>query len=383
MSGFFRVSLTITEEANVKANQSVLNRILFWFFVTAIGICATMTSARACTRAIYLGSDNTVITGRTMDWSEDMHTNLWIFPRGEKRSGVAGPNSITWTSKYGSVISSTYEIASTDGMNEKGLVANALYLAESDYGTPGNKPTLSLSIWTQYVLDNFATVNEAVEQLRGEPFRVVTSKMPNGMIGLGHLAISDPTGDSAIFEYIKGQLVIHHGRQYQVLTNSPTYDEQLALNAYWETIGGMTSLPGTISAADRFVRASFFIKTIPKQMDKAYANMIPGQSYINQAVAGTMSVMRTVSTPLGISVPNKPNVASTLWRTVSDQKNKVYYFDSATSPNTFWVDLNQIDFSAGTPVKRLALDGAKSYAGNAGDSFRTTAKPFEFMKVDL
>lgn len=46
-----------------------------------------------------------------------------------------------------------------------------------------------------------------------------------------HLALEDSTGDSAILEYINGKLVIHHGRQYQVMTNDPPYDQQLALLA--------------------------------------------------------------------------------------------------------------------------------------------------------
>ena len=37
--------------------------------------------------------------------------------------------------------------------------------------------------------------------------------------------------------------------------------------------------------------------------------------------------MRAVSVPLGITTPNEPNISSTLWRTVSDQKNLVYYFE--------------------------------------------------------
>ncbi len=50
-------------------------------------------------------------------------------------------------------------------MNEKGLVANLLYLAESRLPQAGatGKPNLSLSTWLQYVLDNFATVAEAVD----------------------------------------------------------------------------------------------------------------------------------------------------------------------------------------------------------------------------
>ena len=41
------------------------------------------------------------------------------------------------------------------------------------------------------------------------------------------------------------------------MTNSPVYEQQIALNAYWDLIGGNNMLPGTINAADRFVRLSY------------------------------------------------------------------------------------------------------------------------------
>ena len=109
-------------------------------------------------------------------------------------------------------------------MNVKGLVANVLYLVESDYGKPdGDKPTLSITAWGQYVLDNYATVEEAVEELRQEPFVIIAPILPNKQPAQGHMAVSDPTGDSAIFEYLKGKLVIHHNRKYQIMTNSPAF----------------------------------------------------------------------------------------------------------------------------------------------------------------
>ena len=62
-------------------------------------------------------------------------------------------------------------------MNEKGLVANVLYLVESDYGTPlTGKKALSLSAWGQYVLDSFATVDEAVEAMKKSPFYIVAAE---------------------------------------------------------------------------------------------------------------------------------------------------------------------------------------------------------------
>lgn len=104
-----------------------------------LGGLVAISSASACTRALYNGADNTVITGRSMDWSEDMGSDIWVLPRGIERNGEAGPDSPRWEAKYGSVVTSVYGIASADGMNEKGLVMNLLYLAESDYGNDSEK----------------------------------------------------------------------------------------------------------------------------------------------------------------------------------------------------------------------------------------------------
>ena len=345
------------------------------------GAAVLPPAAAACTRALYTGSDNMVITGRSMDWMQDMQTDLWAFPRGMARNGAAGPDSPKWVSKYGSVIASGYNIASADGMNEKGLVANLLYLAESDYGSLDGKPPMSIGLWAQFVLDNYATVAEAVDGLQAQPFRIIAPKLPNGSAAQLHLSVSDPSGDSAIFEYIDGDLVVHQGKQYVVMTNSPTYDQQLALNSYWKKIGGLKFLPGTNSAPDRFARASFLIGAVPGKADPNFISAVPEGTYANQAVAEVTSVIRAVSVPLGITTPGEPNIASTLWRTISDQKNKVYFFDSATSPNTFWVPLADLDLSKGAPAKKLAMAGGKYYAGNAAEHFEE-AEPFQFMQAD-
>lgn len=334
-------------------------------------LAACVMSAWACTRVVFLGAGGEVVTARSMDWKSDVLTNLWVLPRGMKRSGEAGPKSVQWTSKYGSVIATGYDICTTDGMNEKGLVANLLWLAESEYPQPNAaKPAMAISIWAQYVLDNFATVAEAVDALQGEPFEVVTANVPGEeRLATLHLAISDATGDSAIFEWIGGREVIHHGRQYQVMTNSPIFEQQLALDSYWKSIGGTVMLPGTNRSADRFARASFYINAIPK--DEAP----------DVTVAGVFSVIRNVSVPYGITTPGEPNISSTRWRTVSDQKRKIYYFESARTPNVFWVDLKKIDFSAETgKVMKLDLgrDQTNVYAGDALGSFRQT-KPFVFV----
>lgn len=118
-------------------------------------------------------SDNgtAVVVARNMDWFEDMKTNLWLFPRGMNREGLARKSSLSWTSKYGMVIASAYDLASTDGMNEKSLACHMLWLAESDYGKRDeNIPGLSVSLWLQFFLDNFANVKEAVTYVENDPF---------------------------------------------------------------------------------------------------------------------------------------------------------------------------------------------------------------------
>jgi len=335
--------------------------------IVVAGIAAV--PAAACTRCMRAFADGTVIVGRSMDWVEDPGSEIWCFPRGMKRRGNAGPQSLAWTSSYGSVAVSFYGAASVDGMNEKGLVANTLYLAESDYGkSVAGRPNLSIGGWAQYVLDSFATVAETVAALEKEPFTIVAPVLPNGEPGVGHLAISDPSGDTAIFEYIGGKLKVHHGRDYTVMTNSPPFDEQLALNAYWQRIGGDVMLPGTIRADDRFVRASYYINALPKDMTG------------ERAVAAVFSVIRNASAPLGLATPGRPNVASTIWRTVHDQKTRTLFFDSSTSPTVLWVPLERLDFQAGAAVKRLPLRGGETYSGDATGAMRA-AEPYEFLEA--
>lgn len=128
-------------------------------------------------------------------------------------------------------------------MNEKGLVASLLFLPESVYHRPGdNRPIMGISIWTQYVLDNFATVREAVDELKKNPSALMHQTCPTGTSTL-HLAITDETGNTAVLEYIDGNLEIHEGKQYQVMTNSPKYELQLAINDYWKEVGGLNMLP--------------------------------------------------------------------------------------------------------------------------------------------
>lgn len=329
-----------------------------------------------CTRVVWPDANGAVIVGRNMDFRRDLMTNLWKMPRGVKRDdGVNG--DLTWTSKYGSVIAASFDIISVDGINEKGLAGHVLWLAESDYGKPAEGRTkLSQAVWMQYFLDNFATVAEAVEWIEKTDVQVVQLSDPTGGDPPTiHLALDDATGDSCIIEYTDGEPKVYHSREYQVMTNSPTFDRQLELVKEIEGLGGDKPLPGSTAATDRFARASYYVKHLNRPKTQL------------EALAAMFSVIRNAAQPYRESDdPSKPDASQTIWQTVSDLTNKRYVFESTTRPNIVWVDLADLDFSEGSGQLKLDLVGQLSLegglAGNVGGKFEDKG-PMTFLSLKL
>jgi choloylglycine hydrolase len=102
-----------------------------------------------------------------MDLYRSDEAKMVVYPRGLERVSKTGDSkSFTWKSKLGSVAVTSFGTATSDGMNEKGLVANLLYLGDTKYEQRDSRPGLSNLLWAQYLLDNFASVKEAVEGLK-------------------------------------------------------------------------------------------------------------------------------------------------------------------------------------------------------------------------
>lgn len=297
-----------------------------------------------CTRVVWPDANGSVIVGRNMDFHKDLMTNLWTQPQGITRDdGVQG--KLAWTSKYGSVVATAFDMISVDGLNEAGLAGHVLWLAESDYGTPDDsRPQLSQAIWMQYFLDNYSTVAEAVEWVKTSDVQVVQMMDPTGGTPPAiHLALNDATGDSCIIEYSDGRPKVYHSREYRVMTNSPTYDQQLELVKTISGLGGDQPIPGSTLASDRFARAAYYVS----RLDQPQTQL--------QAVAAMFSVIRNVAQPFRIPDPGKPDASQTLWQTVSDLTNRRYVFESTTRPNIVWVDLSDLDLAEGAPQLKLNL----------------------------
>ena len=123
---------------------------------------------------------------------------------------------------------------------------------------------------------------------------------------------------------------------------------------------------GTNRAADRFARASFHINAAEQTDDPRLA------------AASVFSVIRNVGVPRGITTPDQPTMSSTRWRTVSDQKDLVYYCEGIESPSLVWVNLNQLDFAKGSGVRKLQLAGNLDLASDQTRGFEP-AEPFTFL----
>lgn len=105
-----------------------------------------------------------------------------------------------------------------DGMNEKGLAIASLAVPEAEAPYYSDKVTLNTTTAIRLVLDNAATVEEAVDLLR--QYNIYFS---NGIAC--HYLIADASGHSAIVEYINQELcIVETDEEYQIASNFIAYD---------------------------------------------------------------------------------------------------------------------------------------------------------------
>lgn len=306
----------------------------------------TVSTAYPCSRVLWAPSDGHVFVGRTNDWTEKVDSAFRLFPRGIERVGAVAENPHRWTSKYGSVALTGYDMGTHEGVNEKGLSVHVLYLAEvSDFGKRDPKREgIGIMQWAQYYLDNYATVAEAVAAHATLEFQIEPLVLPNGAPTALHVSLEDRTGDSAVIEYIDGKAQINHDRRYTVMTNEPAYQKQIENLKQYRTFGGDKPLPGERKSMDRFVRAAVYVNALPEPRDPG-----EGAAYI-------FSVMRNVSVPFGLGDPDRPNISPTYFRTVIDLTSGRYYFESTLAPNVVWIETAELDYRSGQSEQALEVE---------------------------
>jgi len=322
------------------------------------GSLALAPMADACTRILWNTNKLAVFVGRTMDFPVSTEPLITVLPRGMARDGgmfagqqIDAVNPARWTSKYGSIITSVYGAGTADGFNEKGVGMHLLYFIPADFGArDATKGGLQAALWGQFVLDNAASVEEALTLLDGVQPLMVDH---DGIKATAHLAIEDATGDSAIIEYIPGgKKTVYHNRDYRIMTNDPSYDQQLANRASYnfDNATRQTPIPGNTDAKDRFIRADYYRQWLPEPKDT------------REAIAATLAIARNVSVPFG--APNRApgSLYNTEYRTAMDLTNRTYFFEFTTAPNVIWTGLEKFDLKEGSPVmvldpNNIALSG--------------------------
>ena len=298
--------------------------------------------AEACSD-VFVNQGSEKVSGRNIDWPIGNALQMSLNPRGMFQSAVPllpGDQPLSWVSKYGNITLGLYFIGSyihLDGMNEHGLSVGMLMMLDAVYPPPDSRPYLNDDRWPQYYLDNCRTVAEAVA--------IAPTMRVFCLVG-GHLALHDAAGESAVMEYVDGELKIYRPPEYNgVLTNDPNYEEQLANLANYEGFGGDLPLPGGVDPESRFVRASWYLQTLP----------VPES--LEETIGSTLAIMQNVAKPLF-----DREQSCTLSTSIRDHTAKRYYWRSFCRPNLRCVDLDAVDFSPGNPVRVLDL-----YADLVGD----------------
>lgn len=332
----------------------------------------------ACTDVVLKALDNTVMVGRTMEFGPDLHSSIYVSPRGTEVTNTTpkGKQAMSWQSKYGYVFVDYFgEKKPVDGMNEKGLSLGALYLPDyTEYNPmPDSKEGLSHAMsyinFMSWVLGQFDSVNELKKALPGmtvyaNPLAVLGQK--NVVFPL-HVIVTDRTGESIVVEWVKGKTHVYDNK-IGVLTNSPTFDwhknnlkNYLNLTPYapnpvikdginYSVNGqgeGMFGLPGDYSPPSRFTKMAILLNTIEPPKTKTDALVL------------SQHILKNVFIPKGVVRGKKGDVNdkmdSTQWTVHKDLTNTVFYFSSYDFPMVQSIDLKKIDFSKGKKLKAIAM----------------------------
>lgn len=338
----------------------------------------------ACTSFVLRALDGAAVYGRTMEWGTfDLHSRLVIVPRnhGFTAHTPDGKSGFSWKGKYGAVaIDALERDILTDGMNEKGLVVGVLYLpgfAEYEpYDPQKADRSMGSSDFASYLLTQFANVDEVRAGIK--TVRVVPIPEPalGGIAPPLHWIVTDPSGKTIVIEYLKGQLHVFDD-PLRVLTNAPSFDWHMTNlrnyinlsvvglpgkkieNLDFKPLGGgsgMIGLPGDFTPPSRFVRVVAWTQTARRTLNGP------------EAVYEVLRILDNFDVPLGGSEgPDVQNSklagmrSSTIWTSVGDTKNLVYYYHTQHNRRLRMVDLKKVDFSPHTGgLLHFPLDKIKS-----------------------
>lgn len=233
-----------------------------------LGLSLPQPEPRNCS-TFMLKADSSLLVGHNLDESPDLHVPglVCVNKRNTYREGItwyeliADPfdyqkaltpfaekpsPKLSWRSKFGSITFNSEGLDFPDGgINEAGLAVFEMSLGSTQHKYDSLHPTLFMSLWIQYQLDNCATVDEVIRNAHDI----------NQQGWAWHYFVTDRDGNCAIIEYLEGEVVVHTGEDvtYPVLCNSEYSKELARWDEYPSFVDGLKSL---IGKTPRFVRAA-------------------------------------------------------------------------------------------------------------------------------
>lgn len=285
-----------------------------------IGLIILYTTASDVCTTFVINHNGQLAFGRNYDWVADAGL-VCTNNRGLSKASYVGNDgsTISWISKYGSITFNQYgKEFPTGGMNEKGLVVELMWLDDTKYPNPDDRPALADLQWIQYQLDNCSSVGEVIAS--DKHIRIASGSTPL------HYLVADANGNAATIEFLDGKMVAHHGQglPHPVLTND-TYEKSLSAFHSKKT-GGNNSL-------DRFITACDMV-----------TSYVAGSSSLS-AVDYSFSVLNRVS---------QGNF--TKWQIVYDITNKKIYFRTDQAPEIKSLNAAALKFGCAELCKYLNIN---------------------------
>ncbi|WP_165354825.1 linear amide C-N hydrolase [Tropicimonas sp. IMCC6043] len=329
----------------------------------ALGFCVAVTAvADACTGITLTAEDGSVIHARTGEFGTPLDVRILIMPSGITQTGgqVTASKPASWTAKYGFVgVNAHGAPAALDGINEAGLAAGAFYFPDyADYATVSSADdgtVVSPLLFVNWVLTNFATIEEVRAALPGIKVSGAPLADWGGIVAPFHWIVQDPSGESIVIEPVDGQLKVYDD-PLGVITNAPTFDWHLTnlrnfiylspLNVPPVTLdglelkqlgqgSGLAGLPGDFTPPSRFVRAVVFSQT-------AFPSATGPE-----AVEEAFHILNQFDIPRGAVVgvdDGKPQADITQATVAADTRARKFYMHTFKSRQIQMIDLSKIDF---------------------------------------
>jgi len=334
-----------------------------------------------CTTFQLRASDDSVTVGRTMEFPDMLEARLTVLPRDASFvSPAPGGPGVSWTSRYGVVGMDAVGNPQwlTDGMNEAGLYAGALYMPGfASYEQPSDDAGRNLTVLeaVTYALTTSATVAEAFENFARVTIWGPSNPTIGGVPPL-HIVLHDATGASGVVEF-EGEAQQHRNNPLGVATNAPYLDWHYdnvrnylprlsAANPTTVQIRGVefaplsqgqgfVGLPGDSGSAGRFLRAAAYVMTLTPPADAPALEML------------TLHALNNFDIPVGlmtgVAATGIEQDDQTKWSSIASLTARRYIVRVQSDPTPVAVDLATTDFTGTVPRQReLAAGGFTALA---------------------